>query len=129
VPASWSPTGYTALFVEESPEVRFDDVIQTRVSQRYAVEVPIDGRFIEVCEPGSLCVIGCVPDLPVMVGASVVDNKVVVRFADNRPERLVSLTVKVSGIRKGFAGLRFPDRTQAQFESNERFIKSAYDGA
>lgn len=87
----------------------------------------IDPRFLEVCEAGTVQVCGCVPSIPVVVGATVSQNKVEVRFAEEPSER-VRLVIRLTGIRKGFRGLRFPDRTQAQFDANEKFIKSAYPG-
>jgi len=123
VPARWSPTGYTALFVEESPEVRFNDVMIAEVTGD--TRVKIDPRFLDVCEPGSVEVCGGQPDVPVLVGARVEGDEMVIRFAQENPEA-VRLVISLTGIRKGFAGLRFPDRTRRQFEANERFIRSAY---
>ncbi|MBI1372486.1 MAG: hypothetical protein GC159_06965 [Phycisphaera sp.] len=124
VPASWSPTGYTALFVEESPEVRFNDVMVVEVPAR-DTRLSIDPRFLEVCAPGSLEVTACQPDAPVLVGARVDGGEVVLQFAQ-QSAAVVRLVISLTGIRKGFSGLRFPDRTQRQFEANERFIRSAY---
>lgn len=129
MPASWSPTGYTALFIAEMPEVRFDDVLTAVVSDD-ETWVPIDPKFLEVCEPGSVEVCGCVPDLPVAVGAVVRDSQVLVRTL-GLPSQADSLRVviRLTGVRKGFAGHRFPDRSAAQFQANEAFIRSAYPGA
>jgi hypothetical protein len=126
VPASWSQAGYTALFVEEAPEVRFDDIIIASVDSP-ETQLPIDPHFIEVCERGSLEVCGCVPDSPVLIGASVQGDQVRVRVG-KQPVQVwpIRVVIRLTGIRRGFAGLRFPDRTKEQFESNERFIKSAY---
>ena len=79
MPASWSPTGYTALFITEMPEVRFDDVMTATVVEDEAL-LPIDPKFMEVCEPGSVQVCGCVPDLPFPVGAMVENDTVRVRL-------------------------------------------------
>ena len=70
MPASWSPTGYTALFIAEMPEVRFDDVMTATVVEDETC-LTIDPKFMEVCEPGSVQVCGCVPDQPIPVGAVV----------------------------------------------------------
>jgi len=40
----------------------------------------------------------------------------------------VNVCIRLTGIRKGFAGLRFPDRTREQFLANEKHIRSAYPG-
>lgn len=127
VPASWSPTGFTALFVAESPEVRFDDVVVCTVPRKDAT-VSIDRRLVEVCEPGSLEVCGVASDVPVAIGASVEREQIILRFAEQTDEK-VRIVLRLTGIRKGFRGHRFPDRTRAQFEANERFIRSAYPGA
>lgn len=124
VPAGWSPTGYTALFIAECPEVRFDDVIVAHVSGA-VTRVPIDPKYLEVCEKNSVRVCGCVPDLPVPVGAAIEEDAVCVRLGDGCGR--VRVVIRLTGIRKGFRGHRFPDRTRAQFEANERFINSAYD--
>jgi hypothetical protein len=113
------------LFIEESPEVRFDDVIEVTVPQEYCC-IPIDPRFIEVCEKGSIRVCGCVPDKPVLVGASVEDGSIAVQFDKRRPKTQVRLVLRITGIRRGFAGMRFPSRSRRQFVANEKFINSAY---
>jgi hypothetical protein len=128
VPASWSPTGYTALFIAESPEVRFDDVIVAKVAKANAY-LPIDPRFVEVCEAGSVQVCGCVPDVPVPVGAVVDGDSIRLRFTEEDQTEIVQVVIRLTGIRKGFAGHRFPNRTPEQFEANERFIRSAYPDA
>lgn len=127
VPASWSRSGYAALFVAEMPEVRFDDVLAARLPRRDAT-LPIDPRFVEVCEAESIRVCGWACDLPIRVGLAVrAGREVRVRFARQRDEE-VELTIRLTGVRKGFADKRFPDRTREQFEANERFIRGAYPG-
>ncbi len=123
VRASWTKGGYTALFVEEAPEVRFDDVMEA-VIRKTKTTIPIDPRFYEVCEPGSLRICGCVPDRPVLVGASVDGVNVTLRLPRAR-RKAVNVVVRLTGIRKGFAGMRFPERTRKQFEANERFYRRA----
>jgi hypothetical protein len=124
VPASWTPGGYTALFTLESPEVLFEDVLLTRIPQK-AATLKIDPRFVEVCEPRSIVVSGCVPDVPAVVGASVEGGLVRVRFAVEDDQE-VKLVLRLTGVRRGFAGLRFPNRSRRQFEANEAFIHRAY---
>ena len=126
MPASWSPGGFTALFVEETPEVRFDDVMVATLYET-TVNLPIDPHYLQVCEPGSVEVCGCVPDVPVLVGAVVDGDAVRVRLIPNpQSPSPVRVVLRLTGIRRGFRGLRFPDRTRAQFEANERFIKSGH---
>ena len=127
VPASWSPTGYSALFIAEMPEVRFDDVMTATVMDD-ETRLPVDPKFLEVCEPGSVQVCGCVPDLPIPVGAVVEDDAVRVRLGARAHDESVNLAIRLTGIRKGFSSQRFPDRTEEQFLANEAFIRSAYPG-
>jgi hypothetical protein len=128
VPAAWSPGGYTALFTSEAPDVRFDDLITATVTDR-ETWLTIDYRFIDVCEPGTIQVCGCVPDLPVLVGAVVDHDRLRVRLGPRDTDEPVRLVIRLTAIRRGFAGHRFPDRTREQFLANERFLQSAYPGA
>ena len=131
VPAPWLPSGYAALFCLEAPEVRFDDVLTVELWKKTSM-VPIDHRFSKVCQKNSIRVCGSNPDQPVMVAAlPPVDDFLWVRLDwpwFKRPSWPVTVTIRLTGIRKGFAGKRFPARTQAQFEANEKFINSAYPG-
>jgi len=127
VPATWSKTGYAALFIAECPEVRFDDVA-TLTLPRKNCSIAIDPKFLEVCEPNSVQVCGCITDQPVTIGACVKNGKIVVRFGRQSPKKAVRAVIRLTGIRKGFAGHRFPNRTRNQFEANEKFINSAYPG-
>jgi hypothetical protein len=128
VPASWSPTGYTALFIHEMPEVRFDDVVTATVTDDETL-IAIDPRFLEVCEPGTVEVCGCVPDLPIPVGAVVEDDQVRIRTSRLKSQASsLRVVIRLTGIRKGFGSQRFPNRTEEQFLANEAFIRSAYPG-
>lgn len=126
VPASWSPTGFTALFVLEMPEVRFEDVATVKIPQRDG-EIRIDPKFIAVCEPNTMKPCGFACEAPVNVGLKVAHGLIQIRFSEQADE-VVELTIRLSAIRNGFLGKRFPDRTREQFEANERFIRSAYPG-
>lgn len=141
VPASWTPGGYTALFTLEAPEVRFDDVITVTMAGR-VVAVPIDPKYVEVCHEGSITISGAVPDEPVIVGAKVINTQTAGSDGDDGkavphvliklgqvPFTPVTVSIRLTAIRKGFAGHRFPNRTREQFVHNERFIQSAYPGA
>lgn len=122
VPAYWTKGGYTALFCVEAPDVRFTDILRTGLSRR-VTRLKLDPRYVAVCEPDSIEVVSVTPEQPMRVGARVEGGFVILtRSIWSGPCRA---TVYVSGIRKGFAGLRFPDRNQAEFKANERFLKSA----
>jgi hypothetical protein len=127
VPASFTPGGFTALFTEECPEVRFDDVLLVTMVGRTAT-VPIDPKFVEVCEKNSIEVCAAQPDRPMMVGARVNGSHVHVTLSEES-QTPVRIVLRLTAIRRGFAGVRFPNRTREQFEANERFLQSAYPGA
>jgi hypothetical protein len=127
VPASWTEDGYTALFTMESPGVDFSDVMYVRLPRRDTA-LDLDPRFLEVCQRDSVACVGVQPTHPVLVGAEVVGPVVQLRFAEQSDEQ-VGLAISLRGIRRGFAGVRFPNRTREQFVANERFLKSAYPGA
>ena len=125
VPASWSPFGYAALFVAEMPEVRFDDVLVVALDGRRTV-MPMDKRFVEVCEAKSIRCCGWSGDRRGSVAVVVSEGSVVITascFPFLRPQ---TVTLRLSGVRKGFRGKRFPFRTRRQFDENEAFINSAY---
>jgi hypothetical protein len=125
VPASWTGTGYAALFVAEMPDVRFDEVMSYTGGQE-STRVPVDPRFLEVCEVDTMAVVSACPDEPVVIGASFCDGHVELLFAEQRPEKLVTVTMRLSAIRKGFRNDRFTPRSERQFICNERHINSAY---
>lgn len=123
VPCGFYSTGYTALFTLEAPDVRFEDVMVFKPRRRKS-RVLIDPKFLEVCEKDSVVVISACPSDPAQVGAVVDGKSIQVNITARKLPKTVAL--KLSGIRRGFAGMRFPTRTQAQFEANERFLNSAY---
>jgi hypothetical protein len=127
VPATFTRDGYTALFTEECPEVRFDDVVLVTMTG-HAIEVPIDPQFIEVCEANLIEVCAAQPDQPVIVGARVVRDRIRITLSEPVTEPL-RIVVRLTAIRRGFAGMRFPNRTREQFHANEQFLQSAYPGA
>lgn len=124
VPASFYSTGYAALFTLEAPDVRFEDVV-TITPKRKMFTYRIDKRFVEVCEKGTLSVVSACPSSPALVGASVDGEDVNIEIV-TRKRLPATLTLKISGIRRGFRTMRFPSRTEDQFLANERFLNSAY---
>lgn len=123
VPCSWNEEGYTALFIAEMPEVRFDDYMEIFPKKRIS-KTPIDPKFMEVCEPDTVRVISAIGDVAPVKYARIEEGCVVLGTPFwKRPNRV---GIRLSGIRRGFRNLRFPDRTKNQFEHNEKFINSAY---
>ena len=109
------------MHCEESPQVWFTDVVRVPIRGHASVQA-IDERFLEVCEPQSIIASSYVADLPVSCGVRVEDGHVLVRVAESEfgfPEEVV---VTVRGIRKDFAGVRFPPKTRSDFDRNEAFL-------
>jgi hypothetical protein len=128
VPAPWSPTGYVALFIAEMPEVRFDDVVTFAVRGRRQ-SVALDHRFLAVCEKDSIVLCGSGTDNGRAARVWLAGKQLNVEVSRLPWLRPGQISVRLSGIRKGFAGKRFPNRTHKQFEANEAFINSAYPGS
>ena len=125
VPASWTPTGYAALFIHEMPEVRFDDIVIATVPM-HDHDIALDPHFVEVCATGTIEVCGISVDKPVQLGARVHGNHIRLKWGTQDPTHAARVVIRITGIRRGFTGHRFPPRTKEQFEANERFINSAY---
>ena len=120
VPTGFSETSYTALFSLEAPEVRFEDTLEIFVRKGTSV-IPIDSKFIEVCEPGSLKVCSICPSIAAVIGGRVEGAQIIV---DSKED--CTAVICVTGVRKGFKNVRFPSRSEEQFEANEKFLKSAH---
>ena len=130
MPVSFHPSGYAALFTMESNQVLFEFVMRAVPLRGRETRIRIDRRFLEVCETGSIHVVGApCGDLPYPVGAEVVHGTLILRAqarADRRPKKV---SLKLTGVRKGFANFNMPSRTKAQFLANEKFLNSAYPKA
>lgn len=112
---------FVALFCVESPEVRFEDVVRIPVSSAETTHV-VDKTFVDVCEPGSLEVVGFASPSPAIVGVEAMDNLLRIRVSGELPEYVM---VKISGIRAGRAEVRFPMRTEEQMHKNNNFWDQA----
>ena len=126
VPASWSKYGYTALLTLEAPDVRFEDVFQDLSVSGRETRHRIDFRFLSVIEPDTLRVVGLVGNRPYSVGAEIDGEHLVIHALTDKRRRPTLVNAKVSAIRKGFKGMRFPLRDREQFLANERHLNSAY---
>ena len=108
------------LVCVEMPEVRFEDVVTMPIPSDLEGRVPLDPLFIGACEPGSIKVVGLVPSEPVILGATIRDEHVVI----NRNTCFATagyVTVRVSGIRKGRGDVRFPRFSEEEFKKNTQF--------
>lgn len=130
VPVNWSPTDYVALYCVESPDVRFEDtlVIERPKGKRTWTHQSCR-RFKSVLADGTLEVVSYTTDKPANVGFSInTDGLIKCTTSRNpfaRPRRIV---VKLTGIRRGFKGIRFEPKTKEQFDANERRLSLDIDG-
>jgi hypothetical protein len=114
---------FLGLMCTEMPETRFEDLVRARLDGTEA-SVPIDPRFVAVCEPGSIEVVSLVASRPVTLGAEVVDRTVKIMAACAAEG--VSVTARLSGIRRGHT-TRFPEFSQEQMIRNNEFWSQAHD--
>ena len=111
---------YVSLYCTEMPEVRFDDIIKIKVRNRRNIAVVIDPLYSHVCEPNSIEAISYVTSYPICCGLIVKKDILNIEFEPNVeiPEYIL---VKLSGIRKGCANIRFQRRTKEQMIANNNF--------
>lgn len=121
LPVNWSPTGFAALYCVESPDVRFDDtlVVERPKGARNWTQQTC-GRFRSVLADDTLEVVSYTSDKPGRVGLTVNSDGVLSISTSlnpfTRPNRLV---VRLTGIRRGFKGVRLEHKTQAEYTANE----------
>ena len=126
VPMDWHDKGYGALFTMESNEVLFEFVMRDVPVVGSKTVARIDDRFLAVCEPDSMAVTGISGDRAGSVGAVIEKNNVILSAWPLSFLRPSKVTLKLTGVRKGFKHLDMPERSKEQFIANERFINSAY---
>jgi len=126
VPMDWHDKGYGALFTMESNEVLFEFVMRDVPVIGPKTVTRIDDRFLAVCEPDSMTITGVAGDRAGSVGAVVEENNVVLSAWPLSFLRPNKVTLKLTGVRKGFKHLDMPERSREQFIANEKFINSAY---
>ncbi|MBP84432.1 MAG: hypothetical protein CMO61_11360 [Verrucomicrobiales bacterium] len=126
VPMGWHDKGYGALFTMESNEVLFEFVMRDVPVVGPKTVTRIDDRFLAVCEPDSMVITGVAGDRAGSVGAVVEKNNVVLSAWPLSFLRPNKVTLKLTGVRKGFKHLDMPERSREQFIANEKFINSAY---
>jgi len=111
----------------ESNQVLFEFVIRSIPISGAETRVPIHPEHIAVCEPGSLWICGApCGSTPHAVGAEIVGSEIVLRasrFPWARPDKV---TLKITGVRKGFAEWDMPSRTSQQYHQNEKSLRAMY---
>ena len=124
---------FVGLHCVESPDVRFEDVLTVVLTGgrwSKSITLPMDATFRDVCEPDSIVVVSATPSRPVIVGARIVGPRLTVEAVERglgTLERL-EVNVRLSGIRKQFAGVRFPVFTEKQARVNNAFYAKAQRG-
>jgi hypothetical protein len=109
------------------PEARFSDIMVIENPARLRVlEIEVDATFMGVVIPGSIVVVGVVPDLPMTCGAAVRNGTLCLRFGCDDGAGPLCTVVTLSGLRKDRSGIRFPHFTQEQARRNRRFWSRAY---
>ena len=109
---------YVSMSCVEAPEVRFEEIISIKCHGRLKIEHEIDPEFVFICEPDSIKAISHTTTEPALCGVKIKENKLIITFSGNIPEEV---TVKLSGIRKGFANVRFEKKTEEQAYHNNNF--------
>lgn len=130
VPAAFHESGYAALFVEESSEVRFHHMMFVDMGKGGPREKRfiIDWQWLSLVEDGTARVGAHSADRG-YVGARVEGSELILTAPWIPWIRPRYVTIELTGIRKGFRDVMLPSRTEAQFLANEEFIASAYPGA
>ena len=118
----------------ESPETRFDDLVVADIRNPVA-SIPLDIRFVKVCEPGTLR-IRCAVSEDIGLGHSRCELKIsatsaaVLFEADGevtnliRSKGVIRVAITITGIRLGHTA-RFRQYTKEQAEQNTAFWDQA----
>ena len=111
-----------ALYCDESPEVWFRDVMRVPITGCGSHQ-KIDVRFMDVCERNSIVVTSLVPNRPVPVSGTISRGCLNIMIpkdtaARDKPTEVVA---SIAGIRKGFSGVRFPNKTKDEMVINNAF--------
>jgi hypothetical protein len=127
VPLATRETRFAALATMESNQVLFEFVLRDIEIAGRETRVRIHPDHLAVCEPETLTVCGspCAPT-PHPVGAEVVGEDIVIRASAMPWRRPRRVTLKLTGVRRGFGGWDMPNRTEAQFTENENSLKAMY---
>ena len=119
---------YIELVCMEMPEVRFEDIMTVEIgesSKNFEQYVfAIDQSFIDVCELDSISVVGAMPSKPVLIGAEVVENNVVLTAEGRFLDQKIIVKLRLSGIRCGYENRRFAEHSYDNMIKNNKFWDS-----
>jgi hypothetical protein len=116
-----SSTGHYAMYTDESPEMRFNDIRQLTLYGRITY-YPLEDKLVSVCEPGSILPTFINSEYPESLGLRKQDDMIVITAPDDRVRKVV---LGLSGIRRGKWGIRFEEKTEEEFRNNEAFWQRA----
>ena len=114
-----NPDEYVSLACTEMPETRFDDIVKLDVSQR-SFTYDLDPTYLFVCEDNSIEPISYVCDEPAIAGLKVNEGTLFISFS-TLTDLPNTITVKLSGIRKGRADKRFVKWSKEAAQNNAQF--------
>jgi hypothetical protein len=105
------------------PDARFRDHLQLTIPPAGLV-LDLDPRFLAAIEPHSLRIVSLISDHPVT--AAITGHAISISQISNLQSQIISTTLTLSGIRRGFSGRRFPPFTRSQMQSNRLFYQLAH---
>jgi hypothetical protein len=112
------------LATVESNQVLFEFLLTVKLTGR-TTRRAINAHWLQLCEPGTLTVAGAPNgEKPYPVSATVFGDTLILRaWPLLRPQEV---TLKLTGIRRGFGDWNLPPRTQEQFDANEQSLQAMY---
>jgi len=120
------PDTYVAVYCDESPEVRFNDILTIENITEYEFETKLCKEYVHSCEEKSIKVVGHAASDPCLVGFNIVGDTVVCKFS-TITELPKFVNLHLSGIRKGRAGKRHERKSLKQAVQNNSFWGAAYE--
>lgn len=120
----WHPEGYGAMATIESNEVLFEFILRRRPLRWGRNTFQIDPRFIAVCDAHSFTA-QVQGDRPWPLGVEVIGERVILRALPFFRPRFV--TIRLTGVRKGFGGWNMPPRTASQKAQADASNLAQYD--
>jgi hypothetical protein len=115
--------GFIEFYCTEATEVWFEDVLTVATNGQELLSVNLDAQFVAACEPGSIKATGHSCTRPIPVGIMVDESGKTLEIEIASPAEM-EVTIKLSGIRKGFKSQRMEPRTEAEASANSSFWKS-----
>jgi hypothetical protein len=113
---------FVGMVCVESPDVRFEFVVDVKLNEYGVAAVPIDQIYKSICEPDTIQVVGWSTSKPILLGTVIANNTV---YATASPRRgPVDVVLKLSGIRLGRKNQKFQRFTLDEMKKNTAFWNS-----